>query len=241
VTKECFYQKHVGFGVPDAIRRVKIREKSKVGDYLVVDALPALISLVQIGILEIHTWNSVVDHLEQPDRVVFDLDPAPDVPWSRVVAAARLTRKGLEGLGLESFVKTTGGKGLHVVVPLASGITWEQGAEFSRGVAESLVREDPRAFVATMSKAARKGKIFVDHFRNTRGATSVAAYSTRARPEAPVSVPLDWDELSPRLTSDHYTIANLPRRLAGLGKDPWARFWTIRQALPAGLTAGRRR
>ena len=223
-----------GFGVPEAIRRVKIREKSKVGDYLVVDTVPALISLVQIGILEIHTWNSVVDRLERPDRVVFDLDPAPDVPWPRVLAAARLVRERLEALGLESFVKTTGGKGLHVVVPLASGVTWEQGADFSRALAESLVREDPRAFIAHMSKAARTGKIFIDHFRNTRGATSVAAYSTRAKPEAPVSVPLDWDELSPRLTSDHYTVANLPRRLAGLRKDPWARYWTVRQELPAG-------
>ncbi len=144
VDKECFYQKHVGLGVPEDIRRVKIREKTKVGDYLVVDTLPALISLVQIGILEIHTWNSVVDRLERPDRVVFDLDPAPDVPWTRVVAAARLVRKRLEALGLESFVKTTGGKGLHVVVPLASGVTWEQGADFTRAVAESLAREDPR-------------------------------------------------------------------------------------------------
>jgi bifunctional non-homologous end joining protein LigD len=239
VDKECFYQKHSGLSVPENIRRVKIREKKKVGDYLVVDTLPALISLVQIGILEIHTWNSVADRLERPDRVVFDLDPAPDVPWTRVVAAARLVRKLLEGVGLESFVKTTGGKGLHVVVPLASGVTWEQGADFTRTVAETLAREDPRGFIAQMSKAARTGKIFVDHFRNTRGATSVAAYSTRAKPDAPVSVPLDWEELSPRLTSDHFTVANLPRRLAGLRKDPWARYWTVRQELPAELTAGR--
>jgi bifunctional non-homologous end joining protein LigD len=239
VDKECFYQKHSGLSVPENIRRVKIREKKKVGDYLVIDTLPALISLVQIGILEIHTWNSVADRLERPDRVVFDLDPAPDVPWTRVVAAARLVRKLLEGVNLESFVKTTGGKGLHVVVPLASGVTWEQGADFTRAVAETLAREDPRGFIAQMSKAARTGKIFVDHFRNTRGATSVAAYSTRAKPEAPVSVPLDWDELSARLTSDHYTVANLPRRLAGLRKDPWAPYWTVRQELPAELTAGR--
>jgi bifunctional non-homologous end joining protein LigD len=183
----------------------------------------------------------VVDHLEQPDRVVFDLDPAPDVPWARVVEAARLVRQGLEGVGLESFVKTTGGKGLHVVVPFASGIAWDEGAEFSRAVAEALVREDPRGFVATMSKSVRTGKIFIDHFRNTRGATSVAAYSTRARPEAPVSAPLHWDELSPRVASDHYTVANLPRRLAGLRQDPWARYWTIRQALPRELTAARHR
>jgi bifunctional non-homologous end joining protein LigD len=240
VDKECFYQKHSGLSVPDNIRRVKIREKKKVGDYLVIDTLPALVSLVQIGILEIHTWNSRADRLEQPDRVVFDLDPAPDVPWTRVLAAARLVRKLLEGVRLESFVKTTGGKGLHVVVPLASGVTWEQGADFTRVVAETLAREDPRSFIAQMSKAARTGKIFIDHFRNARGATSVAAYSTRAKSDAPVSVPLDWDELSPRLTSDHYTVANLPRRLAGLRKDPWARYWTVRQELPAEPATARR-
>ncbi len=239
VDKECFYQKHVGFGVPASIRRVKIREKKKVGEYLVVDDLPALIGLVQIGILEIHTWNSMVDRLEQPDRVVFDLDPAPDVEWRRVIDAAKLLRVRLRALELESFVKTTGGKGLHIVVPLAAGITWERGADFTRAVAESLAREDPRRFIAQMSKSARAGKIFIDYLRNTRGATSVAAYSTRATPQAPVSVPLEWDELSPRLRSDHYTIANLPRRLAGLRKDPWARYWSVRQALPAESPAVR--
>ena len=235
---ECFYQKHTGYWAPPSVRRVKIAEKKKVGEYLVVDDLPALVGLVQIGILEIHTWNSTVDRLERPDRIVFDLDPAPDVPWPRVPEAARLVRDRLRALGLESFVKTTGGKGLHVVVPLRPGATWEAGAAFSRALAESMAREDPRGYVATMAKSARTGKIFIDYLRNVRGATSVAAYSTRARPEAPISVPLDWDELSPRRRADHYTIATLPRRLAGLRADPWARYWTLRQALPAPSTVG---
>lgn len=228
----CFYQKHAGFGVPDAIRRIHIKERTKSGEYLVVDTLPALISLAQLGILEIHTWNSTAEHLEHPDRVVFDLDPAPDVPWPRVVAAARLLRERLQSVKIESFVKTTGGKGLHVVVPFPDGLTWEDGSEFSRIVSESLVREDPRGFIAQMSKAARTGKIFIDYFRNTRGATSIAAYSTRAKPAAPVSVPLDWDELSPRVTSDQFTVTTLPKRLEKLRTDPWARYWTVRQGLP---------
>jgi bifunctional non-homologous end joining protein LigD len=164
---------------------------------------------------------------------VFDLDPAPDVAWRRVVDAARLLRERLQSLGLRSFLKTTGGKGLHIVVPFPSGITWDDGAAFTRAVAEELEREDPTRYIAQMAKARRTGKIFIDYLRNTRGATSIAAYSTRAKPEAPVSVPIDWDELSPRLTSDHFTIANLPRRLAGLRKDPWAGYASVRQRLPA--------
>jgi bifunctional non-homologous end joining protein LigD len=232
VAKECFYQKHGGTWAPESLRRVKIREKTKAGEYLVVDSLPALIGLVQLGILEIHTWNSVVEHLERPDRVVFDLDPGPGVPWARVIEGARLIRDTLLALELENFVKTTGGKGLHVVVPLSSGPTWDESAAFARKLAESIARDDPRGYVSHMAKSARQGKIFIDYLRNVRGATSVAAYSTRAKPQAPVSVPLGWDELTPAITSDHYTIVNLPRRLAGLKTDPWAKYSKTRQKLP---------
>jgi bifunctional non-homologous end joining protein LigD len=211
---------------------VKIQEKRKVGEYLVVDTLPALVGLVQIGILEIHTWSSVVKHLERPDRVVLDLDPGPDVEWRAVLDAARLLRDRLAALDLESFVKTTGGKGLHVVVPLAP-VSWDEASAFARAIAEGVARDEPRRYVAHMAKAARHGRIFIDYLRNVRGATSVAAYSTRAKPQAPVSTPVEWEELSPRLRSDHFTIANLPRRLAGLRKDPWERYWTLRQRLPA--------
>jgi bifunctional non-homologous end joining protein LigD len=228
----CFYQKHAGHWAPETVRRVEIRERAKVGEYLVVDDLPALIGLVQIGILEIHTWNAVVARLERPDRVVFDLDPGPRVEWPRVVDAARRLRARLQALGLESFVKTSGGKGLHLLVPLAAGTTWDEGLDFARRVAAELAREDPQTFVAHMAKAARGGRIFVDYLRNARGATTVAAYSTRARPEAPVSVPLDWDELSPTLRPDHHTIATVPRRLARLRVDPWRRYASVRQALP---------
>ena len=145
-----------------------------------------------------------------------------------------------EGLGLESFVKTTGGKGLHVVVPLASGVTWEQGADFTRdGGGDPRAGGPARLHRPDVQGRPRPARSSSTTSGNARGATSVAAYSTRAKPDAPVSVPLDWDELSPRLTSDHYTVANLPRRLAGLRKDPWARYWTVRQELPAEPAAGR--
>jgi bifunctional non-homologous end joining protein LigD len=234
VAKACFYQKHTGYWAPESLRRVKIQEKRKVGEYLIVDSLASLLGLVQIGILEIHTWNSVVDRLEQPDRVVFDLDPGPGVKWAEVIECARLIRDRLEALRLASFVKTTGGKGLHVVAPIAPGPSWDETAEFSRVVAESTVRAHPRRYVARMAKSERRGKIFIDYLRNVRGATSVAAYSTRAKPEATVSVPLAWDELSPRITSDHFTIANLRNRLDGLKADPWAAYWKTRQKLPEG-------
>ena len=230
--KTCFYQKHTGYWVPESLRRVKIQEKKKVGEYLVVDSLAALIGLVQIGILEIHTWNSVVERLEQPDRVVFDLDPGPGVPWPAVIECARLIRDALEARGLASFVKTTGGKGLHVVVPLVAGPSWEETTAFTRELAESAARDNPRRYITRMAKAEREGKIFIDYLRNIRGATSVAAYSTRAKPEATVSVPLAWDELSPQIAADHFTIANLPDRLTDLSADPWAAYWTTRQKLP---------
>jgi bifunctional non-homologous end joining protein LigD len=240
MAKPCFYQKHTGWWAPPAVRRVPIQEKRKVGEYLVVDDLPALVGLVQIGILEIHTWNSRTEALEQPDRLVFDLDPADDVPWPAVIAAAHVVRDRLRSIGLESFVKTTGGKGLHVVAPIVPGPEWPACARFARELAERLEREAPDAFVATMSKARRRGRIFIDHLRNVRGSTSVAAYSTRALEHAPVSTPLDWDELDPRIRSDHYTVANVTRRLRSLRADPWARYARLRQRLPAP-SGGRRR
>ena len=198
-----------------------------------VDDLPGLIGLVQIGILEIHTWNAVAEHLEEPDRLVFDLDPGDDVPWRDVVAAARTLRAYLQDVGLESFLKTTGGKGLHLVVPIDRGPGWDDCLAFSRSVAETLARDSPKSFTADVSKSERRGRIYLDYLRNLRGATAVAAFSTRARQGAPVSTPLAWDELGARIRSDHFTVSNLPRRLASLRSDPWKAYTTTHQALPA--------
>jgi bifunctional non-homologous end joining protein LigD len=231
--QECFYQKHPGSWAPSSLRRVRIREKSKADEYLVVEDVSGLVGLVQMGVLEIHTWNAQADRIEAPDRLVFDLDPGPDVPWPAVLAAARLVHANLATHGLASFVKTTGGKGLHVVTPIQAGPTWSACVAFARGVAEALVRETPQAFVATMAKSARSGKIFIDYFRNQRGATSVVAYSTRARRGAPVSTPITWDELDSVPAGDHFTIETVVPRLTKLPSDPWAGYATARRPLPA--------
>jgi bifunctional non-homologous end joining protein LigD len=233
VGHECFYQKHPGPWTPPSLRRVRIREKSKTDEYLVIEDVAGLVGLVQMGVLEIHTWNAQADRLETPDRLVFDLDPGPDVPWRAVLTAASLVRAALEAQGLESFVKTTGGKGLHIVTPIKPGPAWPACVAFARHVVDGLVAETPRAFTATMAKSARTGKIFIDYFRNQRGATSVAAYSTRARPGAPVSTPVTWEELDAVRAGSQFTITTVERRLAKLAADPWARYTTLRQSLPA--------
>ena len=232
-SKPTFYMKHSGVWAPAALRRVRIQEKTKVGEYLVIDDVSGLISLVQMGILEIHTWNATADHLERPDRIVFDLDPDPSVGWPAVIDAARLVRARLEQLDLASFVKTTGGKGVHVVVPLRPGASWEDSFEFSRGLSGQIERADPRHFTTVMPKAARKGRILLDFLRNKRGNTSVAPYSTRAKPAAPLSVPITWDEVTPALRPDHFTLANIEARLAKLKKDPWADYAKVKQRLTA--------
>jgi len=232
--KPCFYQKHIGYWAPDSLRRVKIQEKKKVGEYLVVDDLAGVIGLAQMGILEIHTWNSTVDHLEQPDRLVFDLDPDPAVGWAAVVKTAERVRDLLDGRGLGAYVKTTGGKGLHVVTPLRPEAGGDECADFSRVLSEALARQHPDEYLTEASKAARKGKIFIDWLRNIRGATSIAAYSTRAKAGAPVSAPVTWEEL-PKTRPDQYTVETLPRRLASLTKDPWAGYEKAAKPLSAAL------
>jgi bifunctional non-homologous end joining protein LigD len=205
-----------------------------------VDSVPGLVGLAQVGILEIHPWNSRVARLEQPDQVIFDLDPDEALPYSRVAAAARRVRARLTELGLESFVKTTGGKGLHVCVPLEPEHGWEVLEGFTRAVAQQLAHDEPGTFTANMAKAQRKGKVYVDYLRNVRGANAVGAYSTRARSGAPVSVPVDWEELDRLSASTDLTVAEVPLRVLGFASggaaDPWARYLTLKQRLPASLT-----
>src|SRR5207253_8764274 len=158
----CFYMKHSKLWAPPALRRVRIREKTKVGEYLIADSLDALVSLVQMDVLEIHTWNSCFARVEQPDRIVIDLDPGEDVEWPSVVAAARLVRQLLSVVDLESFVKTTGGRGLHVLVPLTPSADWSQCLDFARAVAQWLVRRQPEMFTERFGERGRPDKIFVN-------------------------------------------------------------------------------
>jgi bifunctional non-homologous end joining protein LigD len=233
----CSYMKHSKVWAPPALRRVSIQEKTKVGEYLIADTLPALISLVQMDVLEIHTWNTRIDHVEQPDRIVFDVDPGPEVSWPRVVEAARLVRRMLRTVDLDSFAKTTGGRGLHVVVPLMPRADWRACLQFARALARAIERHDPARYTTAFAKTGREGKILIDYLRNNRTNTSVAAFSTRARDGAPVSVTVTWDDITPRLKPEAWTMVTTERRLASLRRDPWRDYWGCRQRLAASATA----
>jgi bifunctional non-homologous end joining protein LigD len=231
IAKECFFQKHVGKGIGDAVDQVRIKSKDGTSkEYAVVHDVKGLVSLVQFGILEVHLWGCREDAVEKPDRVVLDLDPDEGVPWATTVEAALLCRKRLTKLGLKSWTKTTGGKGIHVVVPIDRRYTWDQVRGFARDFAEDLEVEYPHDFVSGASKARRKDKIFVDWLRNGRGATWIAPWSTRARPRATVSLPLSWAALARLKKPDAATVETL--RKGKLGADPWAAMLTTKQKLP---------
>jgi len=228
---KCFFQRHLGQGAPTAVEKIAVPEDKGSTDYMMVNDIAGLVATVQMGVLELHTWGAHQGKLAQPDRIIFDLDPAPDVPWSKVIDGARLVREVLEEAGLRSFVKTSGGKGLHVVIPIVPEQEWDVVKEWSRHVAEHLAQVRPDDFTAKMAKATRNGKIFIDYLRNAASATAVAAYSPRARPGAPVSVPLSWDELSTKAPADSFTVATVPQRLASLKRDPWHDYAGTRQRL----------
>lgn len=226
---KCFYQKHVTESLPDVILAATVTKEDKSSEYIMIKDLVGLIALVQLRTLEFHPWGAKVDKIEQPDRMIFDLDPGLDVPISEIVAGAFSLRNLLEEWGLKSYVKTSGGKGYHLVVPLKRRADWEEVKAFSRAVAAEMVRRNPDKFIATASKAKRKGKIFIDYLRNSRGATAVAAYSLRAFRGAPVSTPIRWDELSTKFTPQYYTMENLEEHLKK--GDPWEGFFGIQQLI----------
>ena len=238
--KTCFFQKHSIQGLTHVGNKKLKEEAGAQATYIFPRDATSVIELVQFGALEFHPWGATVAQPDQADRIVFDLDPAPDVAWKRMVSAARLLRKLLAPLGLQSFLRTTGGKGLHVVVPLNPPCPWAQVKDFAQAFAESLARAHPLEFVATASKARRGGKIYVDYLRNARGATSVAAYSLRARRGAPVAMPLGWNELGQLRSGHDFNIESAPRRLARLRSDPWEGIDTLKQTLnkAAGTLAG---
>jgi bifunctional non-homologous end joining protein LigD len=218
VEEGCFFQKHAWAGITEHVRRSRDPEDDE--ELLSIDSLDGLISLVQASVLEIHVWGASLSDIERPDGITFDLDPAPEVEWSDVIAAAIEVRERLQKLGLQSYVKTTGGKGLHVHAPLVPHAGWAAVKDFSHRLASAMAKDSPHRYLATASKSARRGRIFVDYLRNGRGATAVAAYSARARAGAAVSTPLAWDELGPEMRPDRFTVINLLNRLANID-DPW--------------------
>ncbi len=244
---ECFFQKHSFAGLTDAVEIAHVADKEGEAEAIVIHDLRGLINLVQANVLEIHPWGARIVDVEHPDILIFDLDPGEDVPWTAVIEGAREVRGRLQSMGIESFVKTTGGKGLHVVSHLEPAVGWDELKDFAHRIALSMEADAPSKYISTMAKKARGGKIFVDYLRNGRGATAVAAYSTRARPGAPVSTPVRWEELGPELTASRFTVANMGRRLAALESDPWEGFFSspqpigevIRGLKPAGKGASR--
>ncbi|MFO0982388.1 MAG: DNA ligase D [Planctomycetota bacterium] len=233
--QENFYQKHMNDTVSDALRTIPVHEDGKVVNYLMIDSLAGLIGCVQMAVLELHTWGTHMEHLDRPDQLIFDLDPDTALPFSAVIAAASTLRALLTALELTSFVKTTGGKGLHVVVPIDPELGWSEVKAFSKAVADALVRIEPRRYTATSAKAERTGKIFVDYLRNAEGATAVAAYSTRARAGAPVATPIHWDELDEHFDPRLWHVRSLGARLAQLAGDPWQGYAATRQSLGAAI------
>ena len=233
--KACFFQKHMIPGLKH-VGNAKLKEESGAqATYIYPLDAGSVIELVQFGVLEFHPWGSTIGQPDLADRVLFDLDPGDSVAWSRVVAAARLMRRLLARLGLESFLRTTGGKGLHVVVPLNPGCAWPQVKNFAHAFAATLAQAHPLEFIATASKAQRSGKIYVDYLRNSRGATSVASYSLRARIGAPVAVPIRWSELGSLKSGHDFDIRSTPKRLARLRSDPWAGIDKVRQELEGAI------
>ncbi|HEX3894701.1 MAG TPA: non-homologous end-joining DNA ligase [Rudaea sp.] len=237
--KGCFFQKHTMQGLKRVKSALLKEESGGEGTYLYVENAVQVLELVQFNAIEFHPWASTIEDTDVTDYLVFDLDPGPDVTWKTVVRAAELLRDRLGDVKLESFVRTSGGKGLHVVVPLRPAVAWADAREFAHGFASSMADERPDEFIATASKAQRGGVIFIDYLRNSRGATSVASYSLRSRAGAPVALPLGWVELRKVKSADAFTLRNVPARLKRQKRDPWHAFAGVRQSLP-GKRAARR-
>lgn len=233
---KCFYQKHRLSGAPEAIKSVRLEEADgDQAEYMAIADVAGLVALAQHGTLEIHTWGARADNVEKPDIAVFDLDPDVELPFDEVTHAALAVRDRLADLGLQSFAKTTGGKGLHVVVPIQRRLAWESLKGLTRRIAEDIAHAAPTRFTTNMAKRARKGKIFLDYLRNGRGATFVAPYSPRARPGALVATPVSWNEVEDGLDPHQFSVASVTRRLQA--PDPWADFFEIKQALSRGKLA----
>jgi len=234
--KKCFFQKHDSGGFPAEMKRVAITEGSGEREqYFFVDDVSGLVAAVQMGVMEFHLWGSRIDAIEKPERLIFDLDPDEGLDFSDVKEASVDLRDRLAEMGLKSFPMLTGGKGVHVIVPLTRRTEWPEVKAFCRGMAAMLAEEAPEKYVATMSKAKRKGKIFVDYLRNERGSTAIAPYSTRSREGAPVATPVTWDELAKAKAANIYDVKNLPQRLSSLKGDPWEGYGETRQSLTKAM------
>jgi bifunctional non-homologous end joining protein LigD len=229
IKANCFYQRNVGFGLGAHVRPFDWRYQGRRYKYIYVSDIEGIMEMIQMGVIEIHPWGATVDNVHTPDRMIVDLDPDPSVPFSEVTHAAQEVRGRLAASGLQSFVKCTGGKGLHVVVPLAPRHSWEEVKGWASALAHTMVEEAPDKYVATITKAKRVGKILLDFFRNDYTATSIADYSLRARPGAPVAVPLEWAELTTLTAGNQFDMAAVMTRIQ---EDPHRHTLLPAQELP---------
>jgi bifunctional non-homologous end joining protein LigD len=227
--RKCFYQRHAGSGVPEQLSQVNVPGFDD--PYLYIKDLSGLIALVQMGVLEIHPWGVTTGHPDRPDRIIFDLDPAEELSFSAVVRGAHDVRERLAALGLVSFVKTTGGKGLHVVLPIEPA-NWPAAKAFAKALSKSMASTAPELYLTRISKAERSGRIFIDYLRNDPTSTAVGPYSTRSRAGAPVALPLDWDEVTAALDPSAFTVRTVPALITRRKADPWAALLETRQQLP---------
>ena len=233
--RQCFVQKHAR-DAPAQLLRVTVEEAhGRRAQYLALDSLQGLLALVQLGTLELHVWSARLDRLERPDQLLLDLDPDEALAWPQVLDAARQVRERLRALGLAAFVRTTGGKGLHVVTPLARRHDWSEVKAFAKALAEDIVRQDPTRYTAQAARAVRPGKIHLDWLHNAPGATAIASYSTRARAGAPIATPLAWDELASDREPESFNVRTVPARLQALARDPWHDFDALRRPLTAAM------
>ena len=230
-SEECFFQKHAGKGFPEALRKITVEERNGKAEYMYVRDRAGLVAAVQMGVLEFHIWGARRDRIERPDRLVFDLDPDDSLKFDSVREAARELNDRLTAIGLQAFPMITGGKGVHVVLPLERRHGWNEHREFSETIAQTMTADDPSRYVATASKAKRTGKIFIDFLRNDRGSTAIAPYSTRAREGAPVAFPVSWKMLGEIRSPNSVTIADAAKRIRRT--DPWSDYFSVRQRLPA--------
>ncbi len=235
---DCFFQKHASPGFPDAFKPITIKDKEGKGEYLYIEDEKGLVAAVQMGVLELHIWGSHNKTLEKPDRIVFDFDPDEAVDFAQVKAAAIDMRERLKSLKLESFAMATGGKGIHVVVPLKPHDDWEDVKAFSEAMARHIAAEEPEKYLAEMSKARRKGRIFIDYLRNGRGATAIAPYSTRARGGAPVAWPVSWSGLAKLKSAHETTVANAAEAMRRDKTNPWQKYFAVEQTLPLKALRG---
>jgi bifunctional non-homologous end joining protein LigD len=237
--KPCFFQKHVNAMLPKGVGSVDVPDK-KTGvpePYITLDTPEALVGLAQMGVLEVHPWGSRNDDLERPDRLILDLDPDESLPWTTLCAAAAEMRKRLKSVGLESFLKLTGGKGLHVVAPMEPTLSWDELKAAAHQFVLSMERDAPALYLTKITKAARKGKIYLDYLRNERGATAVAPFSPRARLGAHVSLPLPWSALK-ETERPVFAVHDFSAWVERLRKDPWKAMLSTRQKLsPAKFDA----